>query len=77
MPNKNGTGPLGQGPRTGRGKGYCDNTHPFPGKGKGCGFGRGRNISALGVETNSVVLQSQKAILEEQLKAIDNQLSKL
>lgn len=38
MPNKNGTGPLGQGPIAGRGRG----------RGKGLGLGRGRSGKGLG-----------------------------
>ncbi|MBT5016800.1 DUF5320 domain-containing protein [Candidatus Peregrinibacteria bacterium] len=48
MPNFDGTGPQGQGPLTGRGKGDCENSDSGgPGRGrgcpfmKGCGFGRG------------------------------------
>ena len=56
MPNKDGTGPEGKGPRTGRGQGKCaktdndklDETRPRGrgfgrGRGQGRGFGRGRN----------------------------------
>jgi len=53
MPGRDFTGPLGQGPMTGRGRGYCAgsdmpeyfNHAAGPGFGKGCGrrvFGRGR-----------------------------------
>jgi len=51
MPARNGTGPLGGGPRTGRGLGGCPPTGPRPtgrgfgrglGRGLGRGFGRGR-----------------------------------
>jgi hypothetical protein len=44
MPAFDGTGPLGQGPMTGRGRGYCM-TYRRPGYGNaygGFGFGRGR-----------------------------------
>ncbi|MFA7128300.1 MAG: DUF5320 domain-containing protein [Sphaerochaeta sp.] len=79
MPGRNGTGPLGQGPMTGRRMGFCaGNTQPFIGNGwnRGCIFGRGWRFSAPSVEINTEILQSQKAALEEQLKAIDDQLSK-
>ena len=36
MPNRDGTGPAGQGPAAGRGRGPCG------GKGTGQGLGRGR-----------------------------------
>lgn len=52
MPFRDGTGPLGQGPKTGRGLGYCSSygqpgyANPAPGRGfgfrrGGFGFGRG------------------------------------
>ena len=41
MPGGDGTGPLGQGPRTGRALGYCAG-YPMPGfMNPGFGFGRG------------------------------------
>jgi len=46
MPGGDRTGPLGQGPRTGRGLGWCnDNDRPGyadPAPGRGLGLGRGR-----------------------------------
>ncbi|MBR9693193.1 DUF134 domain-containing protein [Candidatus Woesearchaeota archaeon] len=46
MPNRDGTGPEGKGPRTGRGLGKCapsdEETAPVPGRGMGLGRGRGR-----------------------------------
>ena len=46
MPNKDGTGPEGKGPRTGRGFGKCaptdEETAPVPRRGRGMGRGRGR-----------------------------------
>ena len=43
MPNQDGTGPQGQGPRTGRGLGACQdgNAQPRPGAGRNLGRGRG------------------------------------
>jgi len=47
MPFGDGTGPRGEGPRTGRGAGYCSGynqpgyANPFPRGGFGRGFGRG------------------------------------
>jgi hypothetical protein len=40
MPRGNGTGPMGLGPRTGRGLGYCSG-YPHPGYMNPYGFGRG------------------------------------
>lgn len=48
MPAGDGTGPMGMGPMTGRGAGYCTGyaepgfVNPVPGMGRGMGFGRGR-----------------------------------
>jgi len=39
MPNKDGTGPTGKGPLTGRKMGKCEGAEP---QGRGCGMGRGR-----------------------------------
>lgn len=47
MPRGDGTGPMGMGPMTGRGAGYCAGTgmpgyaNPIPRRGFGMGFGRG------------------------------------
>ena len=50
MPNLDGTGPQGKGPRTGRGLGKCEEAKPRddhgPGRGFGQGSGRGRNSQA-------------------------------
>ncbi|MFH1142802.1 MAG: DUF5320 domain-containing protein [Candidatus Uhrbacteria bacterium] len=47
MPNLDGTGPQGKGPRTGRGLGKCEDVKfkddRGPGRGVGQGSGRGRN----------------------------------
>lgn len=50
MPGGDRTGPLGEGPMTGRGMGFCAG-HPTPGNtqpGPGRGFGRGRGFSGGG-----------------------------
>ena len=43
MPRFDGTGPMGQGPMTGRGMGPC-NPNARPGYGRGYGQGRGRGM---------------------------------
>lgn len=45
MPDLDGTGPQGKGPKTGRGRGKCgDGTkRPARGQGRGAGRGAGRN----------------------------------
>ena len=48
MPAGDETGPMGMGPMTGRGAGYCGGSavpgfmNPMPGRGRGMGFGWGR-----------------------------------
>ncbi|MFO7611373.1 MAG: DUF5320 domain-containing protein [Clostridia bacterium] len=45
MPGRNGTGPLGQGPMTGRGMGCCTGARaPYSGTGFGYGRGFGRGF---------------------------------
>lgn len=41
MPNRDGTGPEGKGPRTGRGMGKCSGEGPRPARNAGRGMGRG------------------------------------
>jgi hypothetical protein len=54
MPAGDGTGPMGMGPRTGRGAGYCAGydapgwANPFPGRGFGFGRGGGRGWGGRG-----------------------------
>ena len=47
MPNRDGTGPEGRGPKTGRGQGNCGSAknsgnRPMAGRGRGLGLGLGR-----------------------------------
>jgi hypothetical protein len=45
MPGRNGMGPMGQGPMTGRGMGWCGGANAaidMPQRGPGLGMGRGR-----------------------------------
>jgi hypothetical protein len=47
MPNRDGTGPQGKGPRTGRQEGNCKDAKPIErglGNRRGIGFGRGRKF---------------------------------
>ena len=50
MPGGDGTGPMGQGPMTGRSAGYCTGYsvpgYVNPGLGRGWGFGRGRGAGS-------------------------------
>jgi len=54
MPRGDGTGPMGMGPMSGRGLGYCVGfetpgyANPAPRRGFGVGFGRGRGFGGGG-----------------------------
>ncbi|MBU4347911.1 DUF5320 domain-containing protein [Patescibacteria group bacterium] len=65
MPNQDKTGPMGQGPRTGRGLGPC-------GEGTRQGYGRGRGFFGrlFPRKNNQVSLEEREKMLEEELQAI-------
>ena len=86
MPGKDGTGPTGTGPMTGRALGLCTDTDESKRgffRGRGLGLGRGRGFGrrfATGQaspEKQKSLLQDQKAVLQDRLKAIDKQLEDL
>ena len=91
MPRRDGTGPMGEGPLTGRGFGTCTGTNALVkcaglglglGLGMACrrGFGRGfRRFSSNPItpESRKSILQSQKEALNHQLAAIDKELKDL
>jgi hypothetical protein len=80
MPNRNGTGPTGQGPRSGRGAGNCTGqggTGRFGGRGlgrrgrefgRGLGYAPGQNSSWLEDQVKS--LQSALQSITERLEAM-------
>jgi len=69
MPYRDGTGPMGYGPMTGRGMGGCRRE-----VGYGRGFGRGRRYG-MGWEMYPPTLTDRKRILQEELKRIDELLA--
>ncbi|AWB10954.1 hypothetical protein TDSAC_1618 [Thermodesulfobium acidiphilum] len=83
MPRGDGTGPLGQGPMTGRGLGYCSgNTLPgFAAAGYRIGrgfFGRGRRFFCRGLGWVGLPIysaynnpQAEKSFLQNQLNALE------
>ncbi|HHW31778.1 MAG TPA: DUF5320 domain-containing protein [Clostridiaceae bacterium] len=92
MPGSNGTGPIGAGPMTGRGFGFCAGANAArygTGRGLGLGlglacrrgfgrwFGRCFTIDGVIPKTQKELLQNQKTILEKRLEAIDKQLENL
>jgi len=70
MPNLDETGPMGQGPRTGRGMGRC-----FCG---GCRCGRGFGFRRFFSPKNKVAtLEEQEKMLEEELVVVREEKSAL
>jgi hypothetical protein len=84
MPFRNGTGPSGQGPRTGRGAGNCAGQggagrfvgHGFArgGRGRGFGFGCGFGIAP---EQERPWLENQAQALQAALQSITERLDAL
>ncbi len=85
MPRRDGTGPLGFGPMTGRGLGVCTGVNaPIYGRGfgrgLGLGFGRGFGFGANANYNHTAskeALQAQKEQLQITLDAIDKRLESL
>jgi len=73
MPKLDGTGPMGQGPRTGRGLGPCGGGMR---RGWGCWSGHGfrRFISP---KNELAALEDEKQMLEEELTAIREEITTL
>jgi len=71
MPNFDKTGPQGQGPMTGQGRGPCEGVRSCRGcrrfgrRGLGLGFGR-----FFSSKNNLITLEDEEKILEEELKII-------
>ena len=90
MPGRNATGPMGQGPLTGRGMGPCGGGAAYGGR-----IGRGRRMSSgygmhmgrnqygyypqveLSADQQKEMLTNQKAILESELAALQKKLEEL
>lgn len=64
MPRRDGTGPMGQGPLTGRGLGPCA-------RGSAFGRGMGRGFGPRYAEPAALTKEEQKKVLEAELKQID------
>lgn len=89
MPKRDGTGPMGAGSMTGGGLGLCTDKnavrHSAGLKMRSClglscrhgfggGFRRGFAINQNSAERHKDLLQEQKELLQNRLKAIDKQL---
>ena len=81
MARRDGTGPMGQGPMSGRGLGPCGGggaSRFGAGFGAGCrrGFGRGFgwNLPQPSEKAQKELLEGQKDMLKRRLEAIEEQL---
>jgi len=84
MPGGDGTGPLGQGSKTGRGMGGCGTGQGGPGN-AGFGGGRGRrrpqNAAPMSPQSDNTVdnaaeldaLKQQEAILKQRIQDLEGQ----
>ena len=75
MPNRNGTGPMGQGAKTGRGKGNCSEEVNNQNMKTRSGGNRGNMFMDENTKlpTKELLLE-QKAFLENALKDVEKQL---
>lgn len=77
MPNRNGTGPLGQGSKTGRGMGNCSDEVNNQNMKSRSGGNRGNRNMFVDENTKlptKELLLEQKAFLENALKDVEKQL---
>jgi hypothetical protein len=68
MPGRNGTGPLGMGPMTGRGMGYCGHHLRTPWVGRrfwGCGRGIGYDVPQSPAQEKEHLAEMEKALTEQ------------
>jgi len=77
MPKLDGTGPMGQGPRTGRGMGNCAGGRGMGwGRGYGCGCGGGWGGRMFYTkDERDEMLKDREAMLENELKAVKEELA--
>lgn len=87
MPRRNGMGPMGIGPMTGRGMGYCRREYSGNmgygyglghgrrmGCGYGPGYGRGMGAYALSPEEEKAMLEEERDYLKSRLDEVDRVL---
>ena len=77
MPKLDGTGPTGQGPKTGRGNGNCSGGRGMGwGRGYGCGCGGGLfGRMFYTKEERDEMLKDRETMLENELKAVKEELA--
>lgn len=74
MPRGDGTGPVGMGPLTGRGAGFCAG---YANLGFGCGRGLRRNPGRPGYMRGAGAASTQEDALKEQAEALEAQLKEV
>lgn len=74
MPNRDGTGPMGQGSLTGRGLGACSGS--FAGQRLGRGFGRGFGFRRFQPNVE-LTFEQEKKILEAELAEVEAEKTEL
>jgi len=87
MPGGDGTGPMGQGPMTGKGNGYCvvpGEVSPRFGRGRrrglfagGGGRGFGRFWTAAASQDEKTFLREEASVVQNELEAINKRLREL
>ena len=93
MPGGDRTGPMGMGPMTGRGAGYCagyPNVNPGRGLGRGLGRGRGRLGNGLGFrrsqgydlptltpQMEAEALKREANFMQDEISSINKRISEL
>lgn len=82
MPRRDGTGPVSAGAMTGRGLGHCVSPRNVGNRAGfrpscGHGYGRGFGFNEFSSRTQKEMLNEQKTLLQDRLKAIDKQLENL
>jgi hypothetical protein len=88
MPRGDGTGPMGQGPMTGRGMGYCAGysgpgyMSPGPGMGRGMGRGMGwrrfwSTAPNYGSYQPRITKSQESAMLKDEKSALEEELKNI
>ncbi len=78
MPRMDGTGQIGQGARTGFGRGICAGNFVMrKGMQFGCGFGRRMGLCRMQPKNAKDRLLAVKNMLQEELKVVDEELAKM
>ncbi|AEV29154.1 hypothetical protein SpiGrapes_1341 [Sphaerochaeta pleomorpha str. Grapes] len=77
MPARDGTGPMGLGPYSGKGFGTCPR---LSGRGFGRGYGRGQGYgyrNTYGTVATKETLEEQRENVERQLRDVQNRIQSL